>query len=299
MNNQLILAKGSEDGGLQRPPELFSPVSNELTSDQNMVDVFVRHQEHRLAQLIQERHIMVTSKAVVWIDENGFLTAQGLRRMDPSEQQLPVPYFHQGVDADINATAYSPISRHPFRGLESLNGECQTLGSTLYKLIVKHLRRLPAISHSVWKKLLADLENPRGVNRHHHVEEMLKTAIYREAADLNSLYCFLTCCGDLTLFMMTDLDDIPPLLYRLGGVPADRSDREEALNEIDEGLADEISMFLHMANRMQKKTTSPKRFRWLASCAENLYQLFDVRQIGPSMTQLLTAVAQELEEDSE
>lgn len=295
MNNQLIPVQGSRVENIQRSPEFSSSSSNNaFLSDQKQRDSFANLQEHRLAQLIRGGHITLNSKSILWIDENGLITAQGLLPADSKDLKIPVPFFHVGKDADLDFTTSSPILETPFCGLTHIEKEKKILGSLLHKLVIKHLRRMPPITHLIWKELRITLENA-SFFRFTYVKlaDMLRDAIEIEEEDFGMLDYFGDTCVDLEEFMTVDIDDdLAPALYRLAGINADHSNPGAALAEIDADLANQIRVLLHKANTMQEERAPRKRRARLASRSKKLGDALYPGEAGPLMRQLLEAVKQ-------
>jgi hypothetical protein len=291
MNNQLILAQGSQEQTVQRLPELSpSSPSDALIPNQEMRVAFVRRQEHRLNQLIEEGHLSANSRNPVWIDENGLLTAQHLSYMSNEQRQQPAPPFH-GRWINVDEIAPSPMLSRSFWGQEDPEEETQIWGSLLQKLVMKELKLLPTITHSTWKELLADIErSTTAYTASPIMEQKLRAAIQREQEDWDKFVHLENSCKHFDVFLAVDLDNISPALYRLAGV---NSNSETTLGEIDEGLVDDITILLVLASQLQEHAVSPislTRLTRLAEDVNNLSAIFLRGKMGPLMTTRLQAV---------
>lgn len=286
----MALAQEGQSEAAQGHTELPSPSSSDaLAPQQRMRRTFVRRQENRLHTLINDGHIFVGNRSLVWVDENGLLTAQNMNRSKYLKESTP--FFHAGSGADVNEIFKShAVSRHSW-GREDLGKEKTVLSSLLESLVMKEIKYLPVITHLAWKKLLADLESSTAIHTSAELKSKLQMAIGQEKQDWGHLNHFVHNCEDQDRFLyLTDLYAFSQALYRIAGINADQNKPWTALREIDESLADDIFTLCHLANRMQSCELSLEQLPFLAELARGLSETLGQWEMAYRMARLLTAV---------
>ncbi|PTB39361.1 hypothetical protein M441DRAFT_143696 [Trichoderma asperellum CBS 433.97] len=293
MDNQSIVACESR-------PESASNRTNSNSSDlptshQKTRAAFINRQEYRLNQLIEEGHLVVGSSSLLWVDENGLLVAQGLGNMSNEGHQNPTPLFHAGSWADVDEISKSSsLPRHSW-GQEDPGEETIVWGPLLKKLVMKELRLLPTITHSVWKELLADLESlPTAYMSTSAMAEKLQEAIDQESEDSSDLGYFVGYCRNAKEFPEMGLDDISQSMYRLAGVNVHQSESWAALRKINESLANDIFALSHLANKLQKRKAPANQFFQLAEIANELYTTLQGVEMRHKMEKLLEDVKERI-----
>ncbi|KAL7924368.1 hypothetical protein ACQKWADRAFT_331353 [Trichoderma austrokoningii] len=273
MDEKLVLARETQVVTAQGQTELSSPSSdNSIASQQVAREDFVERQERRLYKLINQGHLCIGSRSLIWVDENGLLTAHN---MSSTYSLNRMPFFYAGPDADVNEISKSPKVSHHCWGQEDFGDEELVSGSLLEKLVMKEMISLPATTHSTWKNLRASLESSTATPKPTSVMfKMLTEAITEEKDDWNQVNYFVKNCNDQKKSFDIDLDAFSRSLYRTAGVDPDQGKPWTALRAINEELADEIFTFCHLANRAQSKELSLEQLPLLRELADGVLETF-------------------------
>ncbi|KAL6904207.1 hypothetical protein GGI43DRAFT_432817 [Trichoderma evansii] len=297
MNNQSIPAHESQDESVQLQTEPSSSSSSEmLMLQQKMRTDFIKRQQRRLDNLIAAGSLNVGYGVIVWIDENGLLSSQHIYDRSSEELEEPVSLFHAGPGADVDEISRSFTLPHHSWGQEGLGKETPIWGSLLKKHVIKELRVLPIITHSIWKELLVDLERLAAAHTSPSVmAKKLEAAIAQEEDDWSYFVRFIENCYDAEEYNIMDQGDISRTVYRLAGVNGDPNQYGAALREIDESLANKIMDFSNLMNEWEQVSFHHEfflesflgRVHSLTKAANELSAIFTPGKRGPIMKRLL------------
>lgn len=278
-----------------------SSSSDMLTRQQKTRADFMNRQQHRLHELIRAGILCVGRGALIWIDENGLLAAQNTHNTYEERLEDSAPLFHAGSLSDVDDISKSISWPGPSGAQGHLGKETHIWGSLLKKLAIKELRLLPAITHSVWKELLGDLERlATAQTSPSTLLKKLEVAIAQEQEDWEFFSDFINNKGYEVACDDMDKGDLPQTVYRIAGVNVDRSQSAAALREIDENLADKMMRFSFLADevydsvsnywRGNRRKASAARISELTESANELIVILSHGKIGPFMEKLIESV---------
>lgn len=273
-----------------------SSSSDMLLLQQKMRTDFINRQQHRLRDLIGGGLLNVRDGAIVWIDENGLLSAQNTWSSSNEDLENPAPLFHAGPGADVDEIARSNLLPRLSWDQEDPGRETAIWGSLLKKLAIKELRLLPIITHSIWKELLADLERLAAAHTSPSVMvKKLEAAVAQEEDDWSYFVNFKDNCDEWEEYIGMDTGDVSQTVYRLAGVNVDQSHSWAALRDIDERLANKIMSFSNLENEMQDLSDRDwsslcKQAPLLAEAAKELSAILARGKRGPIMKRLIEVV---------
>ncbi|KAL6817199.1 hypothetical protein J3E69DRAFT_358409 [Trichoderma sp. SZMC 28015] len=230
---------------------IWAPLDNFKTSFSNQLG-------HRLVQLLEKGHLKIDPNAIIWIDENGLPTTEGLKSRNRKDLDKPSPHFFAGENAD--ATGFEneirtgrTLWRQHASGKEC-NPEREAAASSLFDLIFEELESMPLITHIVWINLHREFKIVSTLSRpvsDRVTASRVQEAITREKNDFENLEFLQEAFVNINFLLESNLPVLCESIYSLAGVDPWDPDRDAALDLLDDELASNVSDVMGLATLLQ------------------------------------------------
>ncbi|UKZ79766.1 hypothetical protein TrVFT333_007528 [Trichoderma virens FT-333] len=263
---------------------IWSPLDNFKTS-------FLNQLGYRFLQLLEKGTLKLDPNAIIWIDDNGLPTTEGLPTLGPEDMKRPRPFYFAGQDADL--TAYDDgISLERTSWRQPAMEEKTPTPTSLFDLVFTELKSKPQITHLAWKNLLRRFELP-AASREPWTDLMtanrVKEAIIQEKKDfrnferLQNAFTNAECMRGMLLWISYDA------IHSLAGVDPKSSDRDAALECLDSELGGNVSEVMRLADMLQLGQVPSDRFVTGAEKLAKVASVLRAGEMGPSMGEHLAA----------
>ncbi|KAL6818441.1 hypothetical protein GGI42DRAFT_338215 [Trichoderma sp. SZMC 28013] len=263
---------------------IWAPLDNFKTSFSNQLG-------HRLVQLLEKGHLKIDPNAIIWIDENGLPTAEGLKSRNCKDLEKPSPHFFAGENADA-ASFESEI--HTGRALwrqhasgKECNPEREATTSSLFDLIFEELESMPLITHIIWRNLHREFKITSTLGRpvsDRVTASRVEEAITREKNDFENLELLKKAFTNVDSLLESNLSILCESIYSLTGVDPWDPDRDSALYLLDDELGSNVSDVMGLATLLQLGKAPHFRLTKGIERLSRVSSVLHAREMGPLMT---------------
>ncbi|KAL6693915.1 hypothetical protein J3F84DRAFT_400411 [Trichoderma pleuroticola] len=230
---------------------IWAPLDNFKTSFSNQLG-------HRLVQLLEKGHLKIDPNAIIWIDENGLPTTEGLKSRSRKDLEKPSPHFFAGENADAagfenEIRTGRALWRQHASGKE-FNPEREVTTSSLFDLILEELESMPRITHIIWRNLHREFKIISTLGRpvsDRVTAIRVEEAIIREKKDFENLELLKKAFINVDSLLESNLSILCESIYSLTGVDPWDSDRDAALYFLDDELGSNVSDVMGLATLLQ------------------------------------------------
>ncbi|KAL7960378.1 hypothetical protein V8C34DRAFT_312710 [Trichoderma compactum] len=263
---------------------IWAPLDNLKTS-------FSTQLGHRLVQLLEKGHLKIDPNAIIWIDENGLPTTQGLKPRSRRDWEKPSPHFFAGENADAasfeNEIRTGRALWRQHASAKEYNPQREATTCSLFDLILEELESMPRITHIIWKNLHREFKITSTLGRpvsDRVTASRVEEAITREKNDFENLELLKKAFTNVDFLMDSNLSILCESIYSLTGVDPWDPDRDAALDLLDDELASNVSDVMGLATLL--RLGKAPHFR-LTKGIERLSRVASVlrgREMGPMMS---------------
>lgn len=224
----------------------------------NFKTIFSNQLGHRLVQLLEKGVLKVDPNAIIWIDENGLPTTEGLKSRSHKDLEKSSPRFFAGENADAASFENEirtgrALWRQHASGKE-YDPEREATTSSLFDLIFEELESMPRITHIVWRNLHREFKIVSTISRpvsDRVTASRVEEAITREKKDFENLELLQKAFTNIDTLLESNLSILCESIYSLTGVDPWDPDRDSALDILDDELGSNVSDVMGLATLLQ------------------------------------------------
>ncbi|KAK4085185.1 uncharacterized protein Triagg1_175 [Trichoderma aggressivum f. europaeum] len=263
---------------------IWAPIDNFKTS-------FLNSLGHRLVQLLEKGDLKINPNAIIWIDENGLPTTEGLKSRSRKDLEKPSPHFFAGENADAagfeNEIRMGHALWRQHASAKEHNPEREATTSSLFDLIFEKLESMPLITHIIWKNLHRELKITSTLGRpvsDRVTASRVEEAIAREKSDFENLELLKKAFTNVDSLLESNLSILCESIYSLTGVDPWDPDRDAALDLLDDELASNVSDVMGLAALLQLGKAPHFRLTKGIERLSRVASVLRAREMGPLMS---------------